>query len=357
MPRFPHVCGLCLLFRLWQLLSLAPVAYNDREGVRCRRLLTLSAFLKWLILVAIAPFILMQSAALYKATNVKHSSFFNYIALGTMAGDIGISLILLASHLWQRQQLAHLLNQFVNLHHTTRLSWPATLMLWTKLLLSLYEVLCNIPFLQDSAKRLPWPQLLGYGIELYVQHVSSVYANGIFGGLLLLVANLNELEEEDGQSLPLKRERHWLRMSSKFSSTFQLGIFLLVIGNFINILANMYAYMSYFVSQHGVPLTISNYCIIVAIQLYALVMVAHLCQVRHSRLCRRYLQLGYTPDNLSLEKAMGPTIPLLMSPLGSVKFTILGLFTLDNAFWLFLVSYAVNFIVIILQFTLENMKR
>lgn len=46
-----------------------------------------------------------------------------------------------------------------------------------------------------------------------------------------------------------------------------------------------------------------------------------------------------------------------MWPLDSLNFSILGLFNLDNAFWLFLVSYAVNFIVIILQFTVENIKR
>jgi len=47
----------------------------------------------------------------------------------------------------------------------------------------------------------------------------------------------------------------------------------------------------------------------------------------------------------------------VVSPTGSVKFCILGLFTLDNSFWLFLVSYAMNFIVLILQFSLENMKQ
>lgn len=46
-----------------------------------------------------------------------------------------------------------------------------------------------------------------------------------------------------------------------------------------------------------------------------------------------------------------------MWPLDCLQFSILGLFTLDHAFWLFLVSYAVNFIVIILQFTVENIKR
>ncbi|XP_033245833.1 putative gustatory receptor 89a [Drosophila miranda] len=375
MSRLPHVCGLCLLLWLWQLLALAPFSYSRSRGARCRRLLTLSGVLRWLLLIGLAPLMLWKSAAMYDATNVRHSMIFKNIALAAMTGDVFISLALLGAHLWHRRGLARLLNGLAQLHRKRKLGWGSTLLLWSKLLLSLYELLCNVPFLQGAGSRLPWTQLLAYGIQLYVQHVSSVYANGIFGGMLLLLASLDHLEQESpALARLLKRERGWLRLSANFVDLFQLGIFLLVIGYFVNILANMYAYMSYFVSQHGVPLTISNYCLIVTIQLYALILAAHLCQVRHGRLRQRCLEFGYLPPELTHHEVGGrrwgkvfnsPSLSLqamawtpfpLFAPLDSLKFSVLGLFTLDHAFWLFLVSYAMNFIVIILQFSLENMQ-
>ncbi|SPP80468.1 putative gustatory receptor 89a [Drosophila guanche] len=357
MSRLPHVCGLCLLLWLWQLLALAPFSYSRRRGARCRRLLTLSAVLRWLLLIGLAPLMLWKSAAMYDATNVRHSLIFKNIALAAMTGDVFVSLALLGAHLWHRRGLAKLLTGLALLHGKRKLGWCSTLLLWLKLLLSLYELLCNVPFLQAAGSRLPWTQLLAYSVQLYVQHVSSVYANGIFGGMLLLLASLDHLEQESpGVAKLLQRERRWLRLSTHFVARFQLGIFLLVIGYFVNILANMYAYMSYFVSQHGVPLTISNYCLIAAIQLYALILAAHLCQVRHAHLRQRCLEVAYLPPALNQQEMECSTTFPLVAPLDSLKFSVLGLFTLDHSFWLFLVSYAMNFIVIILQFSLENMK-
>ncbi|XP_023170144.2 putative gustatory receptor 89a [Drosophila hydei] len=364
MPRLPHFGALCLLLlvRLWQALGLAPLSFSCGRGARCRRLLTASAWLHWLGLLALSPLLLRQSLAMYEATNVKHSTLFKHIALATMAGDVAISLALLFAHIWQRQRLARLLNGLARLQRRHSLSWPATLLMWAKLLLSLYELLCNVPFLQQNAARLPWLQLLAYGIQLYVQHMSSVFGNGVFCALLLLLGSMQQLEWQWQQPAAgqqrrlLRREQRLLLVCADFVGVLQLGIFLLVIGNFINILANMYAYMSYFVEQHGIPLTISNYCAIVAIQLYALILATQMCQVQHAKLRRRCLELCYVPQQLTLEQAVLPT-PLLMWPLDNLKFPILGLFNLDNAFWLFLVSYAVNFIVIILQFTVENIKR
>lgn len=311
MPRLPHLGALCLLLllRLWQLLSLAPLSLSlkGRRIARCRRLLTLGAGLRWLVLLSLSPLLLRQSIALYDATNVKPSTLFRHIALTTMAGDVGISLALLGAHLWQRHRLAKMLTGLAELQRRTQLSWLATLLLWGKLLLSLYELLCNVPFLQQNASRLPWPQLAAYGLKLYVQHVSSVFGNGVFGGLLLILASMEQLEQQ-WQQFPLKkchllrRERRLLQLCAEFVGVFQLGIFLLVIGNFINILANMYAYMSYFVEQHGVPLTISNYCLMVAVQLYAVILATHLCQLRHTRLRSRCLQLCYVPQELSVEQ-------------------------------------------------------
>ncbi|KAH8306087.1 hypothetical protein KR018_001227 [Drosophila ironensis] len=376
MLRLPHVCGLCLLLRVWQLLALAPFRFSREIGARCHRYLTLSAAIRLLLLTSVAPLLLHQSSALYDATNVRHSVVFRRIALGTMAGDVIISLALLGTHLWNRRKLADLMNGLAKLHRHQRLSWTYTILLWLKLLLSLYEVLCNVPFLQRTGGRLPWPQLLAYGIQLYVQHVSSVYANGIFGGMLLFLSGLDHLQrKQTGLRQLLQEERRYLCLAQQFIGLSEGGIFLLVVGNFINILANMYAYMTYFVQQHGVPLTISNYCLIVTLQLYALVLAAHLCQVRHSRLRAHCLEVGYVPEGLTREQVgTGKWLPKLaaeevslqaktatpfplISPTGSLKFGVLGLFTLDNSFWLFLLSYAMNFIVIILQFTLENMKR
>ncbi|KAH8388429.1 hypothetical protein KR093_005977 [Drosophila rubida] len=369
MPRLPQLprfgaLGLLLLLRLWQLLALAPLSYVCGRGARPRRLLTALAALKWLALLALSPLLLQQSVALYDATNVKPSPLFRRIALATMAGDLGISLAMLGSHIWQRRRLLQLINGLARLQKRTPLSRRATLLLWGKLLLSLYELLCNEPFLRQNASHLPWLQLLAYGLQLYVQHVSSVFGNGLFAGLLLILAIMEQLElqwqqlyKDEAQRLRLLHaEQRLLRVCQDFVEVLQLGMFLLVIGNFINILANMYAYMFYFVEQHGIPLTISNYCAIVAIQLYAVILATYFCQLRHQRLRSLCLELSYSPPELSLEQAVLPT-PQLFWPLDTVKFCVLGLFNLDNGFWLFLVSYAANFIVIILQFTLENMKR
>ncbi|KAH8414263.1 hypothetical protein KR215_001513 [Drosophila sulfurigaster] len=366
MPHLPHfgALGLLLLLRLWQLLALAPLSYISGRGARPRRLVTSLATIKWLALLTLSPLLLQQSVALYDATNVKPSPLFRRIALATMAGDLGISLAMLGTHLWQRRRLMQLINGLARLQAKVRLSRRATLLLWGKLLLSLYELLCNEPFLRQNAAHLPWLQLLAYGLQLYVQHMSSVFGNGIFAGLLLILASMEQLELQ-WEQLYLDKSQHWrlhraeqrlLRVCQDFVGVFQLGMFLLVIGNFINILANMYAYMFYFVEQHGIPLTISNYCAIVAIQLYAVILATHLCQLRHRRLRSCCLELRYSPPELSLEQAVLPT-PLFFWPLDTVQFSVLGLFNLDNGFWLFLVSYAANFIVIILQFTLEHMKR
>ncbi|XP_017111042.1 putative gustatory receptor 89a [Drosophila elegans] len=357
MSRLPHVCGLCLLLRIWQLLALAPFRFGGRVGARCQRWVTLSAALRCLLLTSVAPVILWKSAAMYEATNVRHSAVFKAIAMATMTGDVCISLALQGAQLWHRKELAELVNSLARLHRSRRLSWWSTLFLWLKLLFSLYELLCNVPFLEGAGARLPWHQLLAYGVQLYVQHVTSVYANGLFGGMLLILECYNQLEQGDpALERLLHSERCWLKVVQRFVKVFQLGIFLLVFGSFVNILANMYAFMSYFVAQHGVPLTISNNCMILAVQLYALILAAHLCQVRSGQLRKSCLQLEYVPEGLTPEKAMTSTPFPLVSPTGSVEFSILGLFTLDNSFWLFLVSYAMNFIVIILQFGLKNMK-
>ncbi|KAH8391644.1 hypothetical protein KR200_006899 [Drosophila serrata] len=358
MSRLPHVCGLCLLIRLWQLLALAPFRIQGQRGAWCHRLVTLIGILRLLLLTSLAPVLLWQSAAMYEATNVRHSAIFRGIALATMTGDVCISLGILGAHLYRRQDLARLVGSLAKLHRRRRLSWWSTLFLWLKLLLSLYELLCNVPFLQGAGGRLPWSQRLAYGLQLYVQHVSSVYANGVFGGMLLILECFGQQEREQEPSLGqlLRRERRWTNLLLRFVKVFQLGIFLLVIGDFVNILANMYAFMSYFVSQHGVPLTISNNCLIVTLQLYALILAAHLCQVKASGLRRQCLELAYTPQGLTQDQAEAGTSYPLVSPTGSHKIRVLGLFSLDHSFWLFLVSYAMNFIVIILQFTLEHMK-
>ncbi|XP_017076416.2 LOW QUALITY PROTEIN: putative gustatory receptor 89a [Drosophila eugracilis] len=356
MSRLPHVCGLCLLLRFWQLLALAPFRVGGRLGARCQRWVTLMALFRWLLLTSVAPFTLWKSAAMYEATNVRHSTVFKTIALATMTGDVCISLALLGTHLVKRKELATLVNGLTRLHRRRRLSWFSTVFLWLKLLLSLYELFCNIPFLEGAGSRLPWSQLLAFGVQLYVQHVTSVYANGIFGGMLLILECYYQLDGEDTiLARLLKKERSWMRLVTRFVKVFQLGIFLLVIGSFINILANMYAFMSYFVSLHGVPLTISNNCLIMAVQLYAVVLAAHLCQVRSASLRKVCLEREYVPDGLLQDQAMAATPFPLVSPTGNVKFHILGLFTVDHSFWLFLVSYAMNFIVVILQFSLENM--
>ncbi|KAH8353807.1 hypothetical protein KR084_002091 [Drosophila pseudotakahashii] len=357
MSRLPHVCGLCLLLRFWQLLALAPFRMGGRKVARCQRWVTLSAALRWLLLTSVAPLVVWQSFTIYEATNVQLSTVFKTIALAAMIGDFGISLALLGAHLLKRRELAKLMTGLARLHRRRKLSWWSTLFLWLKLLLSLYELLCNVPFLEGAGSRLPWSQLLAFGIQLYVQHVASVYANGVFGGMLLILECYNQLErEEPNLAELLQKERSWLRLVNRFVKVFQLGFFLLVIGNFINILANIYAFMSYFVSLHGVPLTISNNCLIMAVQLYAVLLAAHLCQERSGRLRKMCLEHQYVPDGQSHEQAMTSTPFPLVSPTGNVEFRILGLFTLDNSFWLFLVSYAMNFIVVILQFSLENMK-
>ncbi|XP_065723159.1 putative gustatory receptor 89a [Drosophila suzukii] len=358
MSRLPHICGLCLLLRFWQLLALAPFKIGGSKVAQCQRWMTLSAAFRWLLLTSVAPFIVWQSSEIYEATNVKLSTVFKTIALAAMTGDFLISLALLGAHLLNRKELADLVTGLARLHRRRRLSWWSTLFLWLKLLLSLYELLCNVPFLEGAGSRLPWTQLAAFGVQLYVQHVSSVYANGIFGGMLLILECYNQLDQEEPiLARLLQKERSWLILVQRFVEVFQLGFFLLVIGNFINILANIYAFMSYFTSLHGVPLTISNNCLIMAVQLYAVVLAAHLCQVRSGRLRKRCLELEYLPEGLTREQAITPTPFPLVSPTGSVKFCILGLFTLDNSFWLFLVSYAMNFIVLILQFSLENMKQ
>ncbi|EDV48823.1 putative gustatory receptor 89a [Drosophila erecta] len=357
MSRLPHVCGLCLLLRLWQFLALAPFRTGGPMGARCQRWVTLMAVLRWLLLASMAPFVLWKSAAMYEATNVRHSRVFKTIALATMTGDVCISLALLANHLLKRRQLANLVNDLARLHRRRRLGWWSTLFLWLKLLLSLYDLLCSVPFLTGAGARLPWSQLLAYGVQLYFQHVASVYGNGIFGGTLLMLECYTHLErEETNLAGLLRREDRWLRLVRRFVRVFQLGIFLLVLGSFVNIMVNIYAFMSYYVSLHGVPLTISNNCLVLAIQLYAVILAAHLCQVRSAELRTTCLQLEYVPEGLSQEQAMASTPFPVLTPTGNAKFRILGVCNLDNSFWLFLVSYAMNFIVVILQTSFEHIN-
>ncbi|EDW44851.1 putative gustatory receptor 89a [Drosophila sechellia] len=357
MSRFPHVCGLCLLLKYWQILALAPFRTSGPMVARCQRWVTLIAVFRWLLLTSMAPFVLWKSAAMYEATNVRHSMVFKTIALATMTGDVCISLALLGNHLWNRRELANLLNDLARLHRRRRLSWWSTLFLWLKLLLSLYDLLCSVPFLKGAGGRLPWSQLVAYGVQLYFQHVASVYGNGIFGGILLMLECYNQLErEEPNLARLLQKEGSWLRLTRRFVKVFQLGIFLLVFGSFVNIMVNIYAFMSYYVSLHGVPLTISNNCLVLAIQLHAVILAAHLCQVRSAKLRKKCSQLEHVPEGLTQEQAMASNPFPLLTPTSNVKFHILGIFVLDNSFWLFLVSYAMNFIVVILQTSFEHIN-
>ncbi|XP_030370391.1 putative gustatory receptor 89a [Scaptodrosophila lebanonensis] len=359
--------SLCLLLWLWQLVDLAPLTYCRRHGVyRSHRLITSGALFKLVGLWIVAPLLFRLTMALYGTTNVAHSDLFTTIAELTMASDMIISLVLLGAHIWRRRHLAKLLNGVVRLElHRQGLRRPQLLLLlWAKLLLSSYELLCNVPFLRRHARLLAWWRLLAYAAQQYVQHLSTVYTNGIFALLLLMLTGLGRLEQDwqqyEGDRSErrrlLRRERQLLKLCETFVQCFQLGIFLVLIGHFLNILANMYAMLDYFVSQHGVPLTMSNYCLFVTIELYALVLVAYMCQARHARLRDRCLEQCYVPERMSKQQAMQRT-PLFLLPTSTFQFSILGLFVLDNEFWLFLVSYAADFIVIILQFTLTNIKR
>jgi len=115
MSRLPHICGLCLLLRFWQLLALAPFRIGGSKVAQCQRWMTLSAALRWLLLTSVAPFIVWQSSEIYEATNVKLSTVFKTIALAAMTGDFLISLALLGAHLLNRKELADLVTGLARL--------------------------------------------------------------------------------------------------------------------------------------------------------------------------------------------------------------------------------------------------
>ncbi|XP_017491035.1 PREDICTED: putative gustatory receptor 89a [Rhagoletis zephyria] len=129
---------------------------------------------------------------------------------------------------------------------------------------------------------------------------------------------------------------------------FQLPICLIVCGEFINVLANLYAQLYYYVITRAWWLAFVFYCAKLCIELYLLIHVVHFCCKQQKRVAHLFLD-----RDIDLKEEAECRFELTHSDAlwpQSIRFDILGLFELNNEFLLFLISYSVNFVVMILQF-------
>ncbi|XP_053969621.1 putative gustatory receptor 89a [Anastrepha ludens] len=351
-----------------QVMLLAPVLRcKQRDIYRTHSAFSCLAILTFLLLCSAAPFLLRIIASTYELVGVQYDNIFVLIAMVSQVSDIGIVLISMISQIWQRQRLCDFLNQLQSTVQRVRtlrgrnlVSGEALLLFWLQLGLTLYDVLTQLVFLANLAFKLdPWQFLVNLA-SLYLQQCRATLQLLIMGSVLLLTVCYEQLalrmdDISQGIALELIHFEELISLQNGLDELlrqllhiFQLPLCLVVGGEFINVLANLYAQLYYYVITKALWLAFLFYCAKISTELYLLIHVVHFCCERHKNVICLFLE-----RDIDLEEGMEWRFELTHSDAlwpQPIKFYILGLFELDNKFWLFLLAYSVNFIVIILQF-------
>ncbi|XP_011195495.1 putative gustatory receptor 89a [Zeugodacus cucurbitae] len=356
-----------------QVMLLAPIIRSKPSGTyRTHGALSCFAVLVLLLLCGAAPFLLRIIAATYERVGVQFDNIFVLIAMTSQVCDISIVLISLLSQIWQRRRLCEFLNHLEDtvqrvrtIHGRHFIKSRVLLLLWLQLGLTLYDVLMQLVFLSKLAFKIdPWQFLVNL-LSLYLQQCRATLQLLVMGYLLLLIACYAQLAEclehfpEDSSGEQLHYEDlvslhdALYELTLQLKRVFQLPLFLLVTGEFINVLANLYAQLYYYVITKAWWFAFVFYCAKISIELYLLIHVVHFCCELHRKVTHLFLNRDLVLEEPSAHWRFELTHSDVLWP-QPIRFDILGMFELNNEFWLFLASYSVNFIVIIVQFGFFN---
>lgn len=292
-----------------QVMLLAPIIRSKPRGTyRTHAALSCFTLLVLLLLCGAAPFLLRIIASTYERVGVQFDAIFLLIAMTSQISDISIVLITMLSQIWQRRRLCELLNQLQDtvqrvraIHARPFITARVLLLLWLQLGLTLYDVLMQLVFLVKLAFKIdPWQFLVNL-LSLYLQQCRATLQLLIMGCTLLLIACYAQLaeylkhfsEDSDGELIhykdlvSLQNVLHKLTLQLK--CVFQLPLFLLAAGEFINVLANLYAQLYYYVITKAWWFAFVFYCAKISIELYLLIHVVHFCCVLHEKVAYLFL--------------------------------------------------------------------
>ncbi|XP_004523241.1 putative gustatory receptor 89a [Ceratitis capitata] len=352
-----------------QVMLLAPIIRSKQRGIyRTHRVLSYLSFFLLLTMCTAAPFLLRIIASTYASVGVQYDALFVRIAMISQVSDISIVLITILSQIWQRQRLCGFLNRMQDTVQRVRSIYGRNfvrlrvlLPLWLQLGLTLYDVLMQLVFLVKLAIKIdPWQFAVNLA-SLYLQQCRATLQLLIMASILLLTACYAQLAlrlEDFEQSkiveftyfedlVALQKELD--ELLARLQCVFQLPLLLLVAGEFINVLANLYAQLYYYVITKAWWFAFVFYYAKISAELYLLIHTVYFCCVLRTVITHLFLDREVDFEDAPETSRYELTHSDVMWP-QPTQFFILGLFELNNEFWLFLVTYSVNFIVIILQF-------
>ncbi|XP_037811678.1 putative gustatory receptor 89a [Lucilia sericata] len=335
---------------------------------RTHRLITAMAIFLCIFYIVVSPFMFKMASDLYSNTRSNQDNLFIIIAKVTMANDVVCSLLLMITHICYRERIVEILNLFneivMKVMQLDRdfVSFKIMVALMLKMSLCIYEMFLNFPFIIKSAYKFSTQSIVAFVFVLYLQELNYIFALNIFVCILIMLCCSLQLEKEFeckhilGNNLKILQlidvQNSLQKLIRLFIKTFQFGIFLNILLYFVTILCNIYALLDYYVTTQHLFRTFIVYILSVALELYSLILVTYLCnrsqrQVKDLLLQREELYFMKSPGLLSIVET-DMIWPQLQ------EFTLLGLFTINNEFALFLLSYSVNFIVIILEFAINK---
>ena len=307
--RCGHLGYLCIARALiWvnQITAIAPIGYVTASlldgstagiGYHSKRYITVMACAHLLVLALLAPFVVKYTIAFYYWTNKQaQDDLFNTIALVVMIVDVIIILIILCIQIVKRCKLAIFLNSLVDVvkklqQYSKDFIGPQFFVfLLLKLAYKLYTLFVNIPLLVKRSSEIETRNLLAMVGILYVQLLLAIFAVDIFAILLFLNACYEWLQQRYKEALKIQKlpqlmelngfEKDFRVIIQLFTSNFQIGLALVLLVDFVNLLASLYAVAYYALADGNQNYSFVAYATTMAIDYYASILAAHLCFVK-----------------------------------------------------------------------------
>ncbi|XP_055847982.1 putative gustatory receptor 89a [Episyrphus balteatus] len=251
------------------------------------------------------------------------------------------------------------------------------LLIAIKFSITMYEVLINFPYIIQYGDIISTEWFVAFFLNLYIAEIASVFSDIVFGAMLLLAryfylvdeilkalqmdiqnankAGLSQMEIREYQRKLLRLlqlYRQMKRMVFEFAKCIEISILVQMLNTFANTLTNLYALLDFYVQENHLEEKDVVYVLMIFLNICLLLYAAE--KVKHSseRLRDTLLDLDTTWDGVN----SGWRSDVLAFKIWPEVFevNVLGMFPLNNSFLLFLVSYAINFVVIILQFIITK---
>lgn len=313
MSSHPHfwntvaVATIKIVFRINKAMALAPICYSSAtRQFRTHQPSIICSLVVFVALVCSSPFLVLFSTSLHSISRFKVDTIFSVIALATLSYDVALSVLLFGLLLLHRGQLAQILTTLLQIYRQLLnysgdiFDRQTVLLLWLRLLLTLYKCLTNLPYLVFYAN---FTQSLLYLISLCAEEFSVIFAVNMFTIFVIIGALMRQLERilkniqvditfPDAATLDeiINIEFVLQRLVQLFMQTFQLGIFLHIANLIFNLLANLYALLEIFMTIHHVSNNLFYFLSIFG-DLFLLILAAQLCLNSAQSVNRRFLDL------------------------------------------------------------------